>query len=84
MEDTEARTELQATLEASAAAARLGAFGVLGSELEGGGSAYAQIEALAGEIRKANPELTEAVSKKQAMEQNPELYDQYLAESTAH
>jgi hypothetical protein len=57
---------------------------VLGSELDGGGSAYAQIEAIAGEIRKSNPELTEAVAKKQAMEQNPELYDQYLAESTAH
>lgn len=83
MTDAEARTTLQKTLEASAEAARRGGLlGELGSDLTGGGSAYAQIEAQALEIRKGNPALTEAVSKKMAMEQNPDLYDQYLAEET--
>ena len=82
--DVEKRANVQKSFEAAAAAARRGGvLGEVGSELDGGGSAYAKIEAVAAEIRKANPEMSEAVSKAKAMTENPELYDQFLEEDSA-
>ena len=84
MQDEKARSTMQKNLEAAAAAARRGnsIFGAIGSDLggDGDGSAYAKIEAAATEIRKSNPMLTEAQSRAQAMNDNPELYDAYLEE----
>lgn len=83
MTDEEARGTMQKNLEAAAAAARRGnVFGAIGSDLggDGDGSSYAKIEAAAVEIRKGNPKLTEAQSRAQAMNDNPELYDAYLEE----
>ncbi len=84
MQDEKARSTMQKNLEAAAAAARRGnsIFGAIGSDLggDGDGSAYAKIEAAATEIRKSNPKLTEAQSRAQAMNDNPELYDAYLEE----
>lgn len=78
----EQRETTQKSLEAAANMARSGVlFEELGSGLTGTGSAYEQITAISEEIRKANPGMSEAVAKKEAMEKNPELYDQYLAES---
>ena len=85
MPDAETRGKLQKTLEAAAAAARRGdIYGELGSGHDAGGSAYSKIEAVAAEIRKANPKLTEAESKAQAMDQNPELYDAVLEENAVN
>lgn len=75
------RGTTQKSLEAAAEAARRGIFNEVGSDLGEGGGAYAKITAIAEEIRKANPDLSEAVSRKQAMDENPELYDLYLAEA---
>ena len=85
IDNVEKRAEIQKTLEAAAAAARRGAiYDEIGSGLTEGGGAYAKIEAAAAEIRKANPKLTEAESKAQAMDQNPELYDAVLEESAVN
>ena len=81
MPDAEARSTMQKNLEAAAEAARRGnLYAEIGTGLEGGGSAYAQITSVAEEIRKANPELTEEAARGQAMQRHPELYDAYLAE----
>lgn len=83
MTDVEARGTMQKNLEAAAAAARRGnLFGEIGSGMggDGDGSAYSKIEAAATEIRKANPKVTEAQARAQAMNDNPELYDAYLEE----
>ena len=79
----EQRETTQKSLEVAANMARTGTlFDEIGSGLTGaGGSAYAQITAIAEEIRKANPTMSEAVAKKTAMKDHPELYDQYLAEA---
>ena len=78
----EQRETTQKSLEAAANMARSGVlFDELGSGLSGTGSAYEQITAISEEIRKANPGMSEAVAKKEAMEKNPELYDQYLSEA---
>lgn len=74
------RAKMAKNLEAAATAARTGIFTEVGSGLSEGGTAYAQIEAAAEEIRKANPGMTEAVSKAKAMELHPDLYDAYLEE----
>ena len=81
--DEKDREKMRKNLEAAATAARTGVFSELGSGLSEGGSAYAKIEEVAAEIRKGNPEMTEAVSKAKAMELHPELYDQYLEEDGA-
>lgn len=81
MANTEARDALQKTLEAAAEAARRGAIGKeLGSTLSDGGSAYAKIVEISQAIQKADPSITDAIARSQAMERNPELYDQYLSE----
>lgn len=78
--DAADRAKMTKNLEAAATAARTGIFTEVGSGLSEGGTAYAQIEAAAEEIRKANPGMTEAVSKAKAMELHPDLYDAYLEE----
>ncbi len=81
MSDAEARGALQKTLEAAAEAARRGAIGFeMGSALSNGGSAYAKIVEIAKEIQKADPQVSDAIARTQAMERNPLLYDQYLSE----
>lgn len=83
MTDDDQRSKMQKNLEAAAEAARRGnLFNEIGSGMSEGGSAYAQIVAKAEEIRKATPSLTEAAARAQAMNENPDLYDQYLEEDT--
>ena len=47
----------------------------------GAGSAYAEIEAKAAELRKSDPKLTEAQAITKATSDNPELYRRYRQES---
>ena len=80
--DVESRAAMLKTLEAAAAAARMGVLtGGIGSELTEGGTAYAKIEALAEELRKTEPTLTAEIAKTRVMNAHPELYDAVLAES---
>ncbi len=80
--DDEQRAVVQKNLEAAAEAARRGnLFNEIGSGLSEGGSAYAKIVAKAEELRKVNPNLTEAAARAQAMNENPDLYDEYLGET---
>lgn len=49
-------------------------------EGDGGADAWAQIEAKAKELRKADPKLTQEQAVAKAMDQDPRLYDQYRKE----
>ncbi len=85
MTNVEDRDAMLKVLEASAEMARRGALGnELGSGYTDGGSAYAKIESFAKELQKADPKLTIELAKVKAMEQNPQLYDEYLAEESVN
>ena len=86
MTDAESRSTMQKNLEAAAEAARRGnLYAEIGTGMgDGGGSAYAKITAVAEEIRKSKPNISEAESRAEAMQRHPELYDAYLAEQPTH
>jgi len=48
-----------------------------------GGSAWAEIEAQATEIKKADPSTSIEKARRRVMEENPDLYDRYVREGSA-
>jgi hypothetical protein len=72
--NVEQRAALKSTLSGAAALAEAGAFRSHGIHKAVAGSAEAQLEAAAVEIRKADPKLSEAQAMEKAIDQNRELY----------
>jgi polyhydroxyalkanoate synthesis regulator phasin len=70
-------------LKAANEAAKLGALTKqLGRTDIGGGDAMEKLDAAAVEIRKGNAKLTPEQAMTQALEENPDLYDEYMAEAS--
>ena len=83
IQDEEARAKVLKVLEAAnVAVSKAGAFASLGSDATTGlTSAAAKFEALATEICKNDPKTTMIEARAKAITENPELYDEYMAEA---